>query len=66
VLSLLLFVILINDKDEVMKKIEVIKKFPDDTKMGQQMVSEQDRIKLQEAGGPGHPEQMTRGTGNAV
>jgi hypothetical protein len=31
-----------------MKKIEVIKKFPDDTKMGQQMVSENHRIKLQE------------------
>ncbi len=45
----LLFVIFVNDLDEVVTQIEVIKKFADDTKLGQRMTKEQDRTKLRDA-----------------
>jgi hypothetical protein len=49
VLGPLLFLIFINDIDEVVKKIDVIKKFADDTKLGQRITSAIDMAALQEA-----------------
>jgi hypothetical protein len=49
VLGPLLFVIFINDIDEVVRQVDVIKKFAYDTKMGQRVMSELDRVRLQEA-----------------
>ncbi len=45
----LLFVIFINDIDEVVKKIEIIKKFADNMKLGQSVVTDQDWQNMQEA-----------------
>jgi hypothetical protein len=42
-------VIFINDIDEVVKKIDIIKKFADDTKLGQSVVTDRDRQNMQEA-----------------
>lgn len=44
-----LFTIYIDDIDEALKKLTAYKKFADDTKLGQRMGGEEDRIKLQEA-----------------
>jgi ribonuclease P/MRP protein subunit RPP40 len=49
VLGPLLFVIFINDIDESVKCVEIIKKFADDTKVGQKMTSLEDRGKLKQA-----------------
>jgi hypothetical protein len=39
----------INDINEAVERAEIIKKFADDTKMGQSMVSNEDRDELQQA-----------------
>jgi hypothetical protein len=44
-----LFVIFINDIDEAVMQVEIIKKFADDTKVGQTVASSEDREKLQAA-----------------
>ena len=49
VLGPLLFLIFINDIDLAVEKINLIKKFADDTKVGQVISSAEDRDKLQEA-----------------
>ena len=49
VLGPLLFIIFINDLDDSVTMIDVVKKFADDTKVGQVMVTEEDRLKLQSA-----------------
>ena len=49
VLGPLLFLIFINDLDDSVTMIDIIKKFADDTKVGQVMVTEEDRLKLQSA-----------------
>ena len=49
VLGPLLFLIFINDIDLAVEKIDLIKKFADDTKVGQVISSAEDRDKLQEA-----------------
>lgn len=49
VLGPLLFLIFINDIDEAVKLIDLIKKFADDTKAAQGMRTDADRIKLQKA-----------------
>ena len=49
VLGPLLFLIFINDLDDSVTMIDIIKKFADDTKVGQVMVNEEDRLKLQSA-----------------
>ena len=45
----LLFLIYINDIDSTAERLDVIKKFADDTKISQTMVSAEDREKLQVA-----------------
>jgi hypothetical protein len=49
VLGPLLFVIFINDINKAVKCVETIKKFADDTKVGQKMTGPEDRGKLQHA-----------------
>jgi hypothetical protein len=49
VLGPLLFVVFINDIDEAVTYVNVIKKFADDTKVGQRMASQEDRQTLQKA-----------------
>ena len=49
VLGPLLFLIFINDIDEAVSTIEIIRKFADDTKIGNSMVSMEDKQRLQEA-----------------
>ena len=49
VLGPLLFVIFINDLDEVTTGIDILKKLADDTKMAKTIRSEEDRDRLQEA-----------------
>ena len=49
VLGPLLFLIFINDIDEAVLSIDIIKKFADDTKVGQVIGNDEDRKKLQEA-----------------
>ena len=49
VLGPLLFLIFINDIDQVVEIIDIIKKFADDTKVGQVMETDEDRKKLQKA-----------------
>ena len=45
----LLFLIFINDIDQAVHNIDIIKKFADDTKIGNTMVTMEDRTKLQQA-----------------
>ncbi len=49
VLGPILFLVFINDLDSATKHIEILKKFADDTKMGQTVASAEDREKLQRA-----------------
>jgi ribonuclease P/MRP protein subunit RPP40 len=49
VLGPLLFIIFINDMDEVVRQINILKKFADDTKLGKTVLVEKDREELQEA-----------------
>jgi hypothetical protein len=49
VLGPLLFVIFINDLDGVVRQINIIRKFADDTKLGKKVKTEKDREELQEA-----------------
>jgi hypothetical protein len=49
VLGPLLFIIFINDMDEVVRQINILKKFADDTKLGKTVQVEKDREELQEA-----------------
>lgn len=49
VLGPILFDVYIDDLDEVVRMITLIKKFADDTKLGQTIKSPEDRAKLQEA-----------------
>ena len=49
VLGPLLFLIFINDIDQAAVYIDIIKKFADDTKVGQVITSDEDRAKLQDA-----------------
>ncbi len=49
VLGPLLFVIFINDIDEAVTLVDIIKKFADDTKIGQRIVTEQDKKDMQQA-----------------
>ena len=49
VLGPLLFLIFINDIDQAVSTIEIIRKFADDTKIGNSMVTMEDKRKLQEA-----------------
>jgi hypothetical protein len=49
VLGPLLFIIFINDMDEVIRQINILKKFADDTKLGKTVRVEKDREELQEA-----------------
>jgi ribonuclease P/MRP protein subunit RPP40 len=49
VLGPLLFVIFINDMDEVVQQLNIEQKFADDIKLGKTVVTEKDRDKLQEA-----------------
>jgi hypothetical protein len=49
VLGPLLFVIFINDIDEAVPEVEIIKKFADDTKVGQTVTDQEGREKLQAA-----------------
>jgi ribonuclease P/MRP protein subunit RPP40 len=49
VLGPLLFVIFINNIDEAVMQVEIIKKFADDAKVSQTVVSSEDREKLQDA-----------------
>jgi ribonuclease P/MRP protein subunit RPP40 len=45
----LLFIIFLNNINEAVEEVEIIKKLADDTKMGQSMVMNEDREKLQQA-----------------
>ncbi len=45
-----LFIILINDIDETVKCVDIMKKFGDDTKIDQQMKTAKDKKKMQENG----------------
>ena len=49
VLGPLLFLIFINDIDEAVANIDIIKKFADDTKVGQVIETEDDKKKIQQA-----------------
>ncbi len=49
VLGPLLFVIFISDIDEAVTQVDIIKKFADDTKIGQKIATEQDRKDMQQA-----------------
>jgi ribonuclease P/MRP protein subunit RPP40 len=49
VLGPLLFMIFINNIDEVVKKIDIIKKFAEDTKLAQSVVTDQNRQNMLEA-----------------
>jgi ribonuclease P/MRP protein subunit RPP40 len=49
VLGPLLFIIFINDMDEVVRQINILKKFADDTKLGKTVRVEKDREDLQDA-----------------
>ena len=49
VLGPLLFLIFINNVDQAVHNIDIIKKFADDTKIGNTMVTMEDRTKLQQA-----------------
>lgn len=49
VLGPLLFLIYINDLDEVVAKVETVKKFADDTKVGKAVKTDKDRAELQQA-----------------
>jgi hypothetical protein len=49
VLGPLLFVIFINDMDDMVSQIDTLKKFADDTKLGKTVRTEKDREELQEA-----------------
>ncbi len=49
VLSSLRFIIFINDIDKVVTQINIIKKFADVTKLGQQISTDQDKLNMQEA-----------------
>ncbi len=49
VLGPLLFVIFINDIDEAVTLVDIIKKFADDMKIGQRIVTEQDKKDMQQA-----------------
>jgi hypothetical protein len=49
ILGPLLFIIFINDIDEAVMQVEIIKKFTDDTKVSQIVASSEDREKLQAA-----------------
>jgi ribonucleases P/MRP protein subunit RPP40 len=48
VLGPLLFVIFINNMDEVIQQINIVRKFSDDTKLGKTVVTETDRDELQD------------------
>jgi hypothetical protein len=48
-----LLIILINDIDETVKCVDIMKKFGDDTKIDQQMKTDKDKKKMQEALGNG-------------
>ncbi len=45
----LVFVIFISPIDEAVTQVEIIKKFADDTKIGQKFVTEQDKRDMQQA-----------------
>ncbi len=45
----LLFVVFINDIDEAVRQVDIIRKFADDTKIGQKMVTVKDKERLQAA-----------------
>jgi hypothetical protein len=49
VLGPILFLIFINDLDSVVEEVDIVKKFADDTKMGQRVADEGGRDKLQKA-----------------
>ncbi len=46
---MILFLVFINDLDSVVKMVELLNKFANDTKMGQTVTNEEDREKLQKA-----------------
>ncbi len=49
VLGPILFLIFINDLDSVVRMIEVVKKFADNTKIRKSVRNEEDRLSLQQA-----------------
>jgi ribonuclease P/MRP protein subunit RPP40 len=49
VLGPLLFVVVINDIDGAVRQVDIIRKFADDTKIGQKMVTVKDKERLQVA-----------------
>ncbi len=63
VLGPLLFVIFISDIDEAVTQVEIIKKFADNTKIGQKIVTEQDK---RHAAGAGQPEHLGSEMGDGV
>ncbi len=49
VLGPILFLVFINDLDSVVEEVEIVRKFADDTKMGQTVGSQEEKDKLQQA-----------------